>query len=138
MPLNIVKLCVGVSEVSQLAEYQKIRLAENSRIFHVTRMVPRRQKEVLDGGSLYWVMRGKILSRQLITDIEEFTDPEGIRRCRLVLDQELVLVRPTPKRAFQGWRYFKQEDVPPDLTKNEQTDDLSPEMRAELVELGLI
>jgi len=138
MPLNIVKLCVGVSEVSQLAEYQKIRLAENNRIFHVTRMVPRRQKEVLDGGSIYWVMRGKILSRQLITDIEEFTDPEGIRRCRLILGQELVLVRPTPKRAFQGWRYFKQEDVPPDLTKNEQSGDLTPQMRAELVELGLI
>ncbi len=138
MALNIVKLCVGVSEVSQLVEYQKIRLAENKRIFHVTRMVPRRQKEVLDGGSLYWVMRGKILSRQLITDIEEFTDMEGIRRCRLVLDQELVLVRPTPKRAFQGWRYYKQEDTPPDLTKTQQDEDLSPQMRAELSELGLI
>ncbi len=138
MTLNMVKLCVGVSEIQQLADYQNRRLKENQRIFHVTRMVPRRQKELLDGGSLYWVMRGKILVRQILTNIEEFTDPEGIRRCRLMLDTELVPVRPTPRRAFQGWRYFKPEDAPPDLTKAEQQGDIPPEMRAELIELGLL
>ena len=138
MTLNMVKLCVGVSEIQQLADYQKRRLRDNQRIFHVTRMVPRRQKELLDGGSLYWVMRGKILVRQILTNIEEFTDPEGIRRCRLMLDTELVPVRPTPRRAFQGWRYFKQEDAPPDLTKAERQGDIPPEMRAELIELGLL
>jgi len=138
MTLNMVKLCVGVSEIQQLADYQKRRLRDNQRIFHVTRMVPRRQKELLDGGSLYWVMRGKILVRQILTNIEEFTDPEGIRRCRLMLGTELVPVRPTPRRAFQGWRYFKQEDAPPDLTKAERQGDIPPEMRAELIELGLL
>lgn len=138
MTLNMVKLCVGVSEIQQLADHQKRRLRENQRIFHVTRMVPRRQKELLDGGSLYWVMRGKILVRQILTNIEEFTDPEGIRRCRLMLGTELVPVRPVPRRAFQGWRYFKQEDAPPDLTKAERQGDIPPEMRAELIELGLL
>ena len=138
MPLHIVKLCVGVSEIQQLADYQKVRLKENKRIFHVTRMVPRRQSEVLDGGSLYWVMRGKILCRQQLTDIEVFTDPEGIRRCRLMLDTELVPVRPFPRRAFQGWRYLKHEDTSPDLTMAEREGDIPPEMRAELIELGLL
>ncbi len=138
MALNMLKLCVGVSEIQQLADYQKTRLKENKRIFHVTRMVPRRQKELLDGGSLYWVMRGKILVRQRLTDIEEFTDPEGIRRCRLMLGQELVPVRPVPRRAFQGWRYLKQEDTSPDLTSAERESDIPVEMRAELIELGLL
>ena len=138
MALNMVKLCVGVSEIQQLADFQQRRLKENRRIFHVTRMVPRRQKELLDGGSLYWVMRGKILVRQNLTDIEEFTDPEGIRRCRLMLNTELVPVRPVPRRAFQGWRYLKQEDAPPDLTKAERQGDIPPEMRAELIDLGLL
>ena len=138
MTLNIVKLCVGVSEIQQLAGYQSARLEENKRIFHVTRMVPRRQSELLDGGSLYWVMRGKILVRQRLTDIEEFTDPEGIRRCRLMLDRELVPVRPVPRRAFQGWRYLQQEDVSPDLTKAERESDIPLEMRAQLIELGLL
>ncbi len=138
MALNMVKLCVGVSEIQQLADHQKRRLETNQKIFHVTRMVPRRQTELLDGGSLYWVMRGKILVRQQLTDIEEFTDAEGIRRCRLMLATELVPVRPVPRRAFQGWRYFKQEDAPPDLTKAEREGDIPPEMRAELIELGLL
>lgn len=138
MTLNIVKLCVGVSEIKQLADFQAIRLKENRRIFHVTRMVPRRQQELLDGGSLYWVMRGKITARQRLTDIEEFTDPEGIRRCRLVLDKQLVAVRPSPRRAFQGWRYLKSQDAPPDLSQTEKQDDMPLEMRAELIELGLL
>ena len=138
MALNMVKLCVGVSEIQQLADHQKRRLKENRKIFHVTRMVPRRQKELLDGGSLYWVMRGKILVRQRLTDIEEFTDPEGIRRCRLMLDEELVPVRPTPRRAFQGWRYLTPEDAAPDLTMAERQSDIPAQMRAELIELGLL
>lgn len=138
MPLNMIKLCVGVSEIQQLASYQKQRLKENKAIFHVTRMVPRRQSELLEGGSLYWVMRGKILVRQRLTDIVEFTDPEGIRRCRLMLDTELVPVRPAPRRAFQGWRYLKQEDTSPDLTMAERESDIPVEMRAELIELGLL
>ena len=138
MTLNMVKLCVGVSEIQQLAEHQKNRLAQNKKLFHVTRMVPRRKNELLDGGSLYWVIRGKILVRQKLTDIEEFTDPEGIRRCRLMLDKELIPVRPAPRRAFQGWRYFKTEDSPPDLTKAEREGDIPIEMRAELIELGLL
>jgi len=138
MGLNIVKLCVGVSHIQQLADYQTQRRKDNPRIFHVTRMVPRRQKELLKEGSLYWVMAGKIMVRQALTDIEIFTDGEGIRRCRLMLDNTLVPVRPVPRRAFQGWRYFDSADAPPDLTKAEQSGDIPIEMRAELIELGLL
>jgi hypothetical protein len=136
--LHILKLCVGVSEVSELADWQERRLRENARIFHVTRMMPRRRDEVLDGGSLYWVIRAKITVRQQIIDIEPFTDVDGINRCRLVFDPELVLVKPVPKRAFQGWRYLKAEDAPADLSKQNGDADLPVEMRLELAELGLL
>ena len=138
MPLHMVKLCVGVSHIQQLADYQKQRLKDNQRVFHITRMVPKRQNELLDGGSLYWVIRGKILVRQALTDVEVFTDSEGIRRCRLMLNTELVPVRPVPRRAFQGWRYLNAEDTSPDLTKAEQSGDIPIEMRADLIELGLL
>ncbi len=138
MPLNLVKLCVGVSEVSELAHWQSIRLREQKRIFHVTRMIPRRRDEVLDGGSLYWVIKAMISVRQRIVDIEPFTDIDGINRCRLVFDPQLVLVRPTPRRAFQGWRYLKAEDAPPDLAVGDKTADMPSEMRNELAELGLL
>jgi hypothetical protein len=138
LPLNLVKLCVGVSEVSELAEWQALRLREQKRVFHVTRMIPRRRDELLDGGSLYWVIKAMIAVRQRIVDIEPFTDADGINRCRLVFDPELVLVRPTPRRAFQGWRYLKAEDAPPDLAIGDKSADLPSEMRNELAELGLL
>lgn len=138
MALHLLKLCVGVSEVCELADWQERRLRENKRVFHVTRMMPRRRDEVLDGGSLYWVIRAKISVRQRIIDIEPFTDVDGINRCRLVFDPELVLVKPVPKRAFQGWRYLKPEDAPADLGRQNGESDLPVEMRLELAELGLL
>jgi hypothetical protein len=136
--MHLVKLCVGVSEPQELADWQQIRLRENARIFHVTRMVPKLRDDILDGGSLYWVMRAMITVRQRIVDIEPFTDIDGINRCRLVFDPELVLVRPVPRRAFQGWRYLKPEDAPPDLGRADAGSDLPAEMRHELAELGLL
>ncbi len=138
MTLHLIKLCVGVSEVQELADWQKLRMKQNRRIFHVTRMVPKRREEILDGGSLYWVIRAMISVRQRIIDIEPFTDEEGINRCRLVFDPELVLVRPVPRRAFQGWRYLKPEDEPPDLATLGHAGDIPAKMRHELAELGLL
>lgn len=138
MTLHIVKLCVGVSEVQQLADWQVLRMKQNRRVFHVTRMMPRRGDEIVGGGSLYWVIRAMITVRQRITKIEPFTDEEGIKRCRLVFDPELVLVRPVPRRAFQGWRYLLDEDVPPDLGRHDAASELPAQMRHELAELGLL
>ena len=138
MPLHLVKLCVGVTEISEQVEWQQRRLEQENRVYHVTRMVPRRRDEVLDGGSLYWVIRGKIAVRQRITEIEPFIDIDGIRRCRLIFDPQLVMVRPAPRRAFQGWRYLTEEDAPPDLEGTGAAAVPSGEMRSELIELGLI
>ncbi len=145
MTLHLVKLCVGASAIEDLAAWQARMLAgetgygEVSAPFHVTRMVPKRRDELLDGGSLYWVMNGTIRVRQRLTDIETFTDREGIKRCRLVLDPDLVPTRPAPRRPFQGWRYLEAKDAPKDLPRGGKGDDeMPPEMQAELMELGLL
>ena len=101
-------------------------------------MVPRRAAEIIGKGSLYWVTRGRIQSRQRIIDIRPFTDAQGIGRCDLVLDPELILTVPQPKRPFQGWRYFKPEDAPADLGAADGSDAMPEAMRAELAELGLL
>ncbi len=139
MALHLLKLCVGVSGISRLEAFQKRRLRKEGRVCHVTRMTPRRAEEILDGGSLYWVMAGMIMARQRITAVEPFVDGEGVRRCRLILDPVLVPVAPQPRKAFQGWRYLNPQDAPPDLTRTRARDELPPEeMRRELGELGLI
>ena len=100
--------------------------------------MPKRKSEVLDGGSIYWVIRGLISVRQRIVAIEPFTDDEGIERCKLVFDRDLVPVRPAPRRAFQGWRYLEADDAPPDVKTLPGSGELSDTMRAELAALGLL
>ena len=138
MALNIVKLCVGVSELSQMEQWLEDVKKGRETLDHVTRMFPRRKDEILPGGSLYWVIRGMILCRQPIADLEPVTGADGIERCRIVFKPKIIPVRPVPRRAFQGWRYLEESDAPPDLGRNATATGISEEMRRELAELGLL
>ena len=145
MPLHLLKLCVGADSVEDHEAWIAATLAakrargEPVEQVHTTRMVPRRAGEVLDGGSLYWVVRGSIASRQRILAIRPFQDADGIGRCHLVLDPVLVRTRPQPRRPFQGWRYLPASDAPADLEAVAAGEDgMAPQMRRDLLELGLI
>jgi hypothetical protein len=121
MPLHLIKLCVGAESIEDLEQWIDQRIKERRKrgerqlALHVTRMAPKRGAELLDGGSLYWVIRGQVAARQVLKDIETFTDAEGIGRCRLWMAREVVPVLPRPYRPFQGWRYLAPKDAPPDL-----------------------
>ncbi len=134
MTLHLLKLCVGVDSIADLEDYQARR---RGAPVHVTRMVPRRAEDLLDGGSLYWVIKGQIAARQRLEAIEPFVDGDGTGRCRLVLDRAIVRVRPRPFRAFQGWRYLAPEDCPPDLTSQDAAE-MPEALRNELAALGLL
>jgi hypothetical protein len=138
MPLNLLKLCVGVSEIDELATWVKEAMAGRDTLDHVTRMFPKRKDEILPGGSLYWVIRGMILCRQPIAALEEVTGADGIARCRILFKPQIIPVRPVPKRAFQGWRYLEPSDAPPDLPKSAKVEGMPERMRRELSELGLL
>jgi len=147
MTLHIVKLCVGADSIEDLEVWQNQRAADAPRrdnglpeLFHTTRMVPKRQDAVLDGGSLYWVIRGVIQVRQQIIGFEEARREDGVRCCRIMLHPELVAVRPTPRRAFQGWRYLEADDAPGDLDQSvlSELSAMPAGMRRELAELCLI
>lgn len=106
---------------------------------HVTRMWPRRAAELLEGGSLYWVMKGAVACRQRIAALEEARGEDGVRRCRIVLDPELIRVSPAPRRAFQGWRYLAAADAPPDLGPvGGAEDDLPEALREALARMGVV
>ena len=139
MTIHLVKLCVGADDISDLVNWQSQLQARYNRVFHTTRMVPKRQADLLEGGSLYWVIKRQIRVRQHITDIEEFVDGQGIRRCHLHLNPELVHTRLQARRPFQGWRYLTPQDAPIDALNNIEVDDDMPEdMRSELTEMGLL
>lgn len=145
MPLHLIKLAVGCESVQDLKRRIAARVRDGKQIgmagrhVHVTRMVPKRDAEVLDGGSIYWVIRSEIAAREKIIAIEPFRDEAGIGRCRLVMKPQVIAVSPRPMRAFQGWRYFEEADAPPDLGRNAASIAAMPEpMRRELRELGLL
>lgn len=146
MPLHLIKLSVGCDSVAELKGWiaDRVRKARQNGLpahhVHITRMTPKRDQELLDGGSIFWVIRGEIAAREKLIGIEPFRDRDGIGRCRLVMEPKLIPVSPRPMRAFQGWRYFRPADAPPDLGKSAAAGLAAmPEpLRRELRELGLL
>src|SRR6195952_1750139 len=145
MPLHLIKLAVGCDSVKELKGWVAERMATAKkkglplRHIHITRMTPKRDEEILAGGSLYWVIRGEIAAREKILAIEPFRDKDGIGRCRLVMQPKVIAVLQRPMRPFQGWRYFAESDAPRDLESAGTGVAAMPEpMRRELRELGLL
>ena len=140
MPLHLVKLCVGAEAVEDLVQWQAERAARIPDWVpcHVTRMWPKREAEVLNGGSLYWVFKGVMQARQRILSLQEVEGEDGIRRCALILDPMLVRVAAVPRRPFQGWRYLAAGDAPPDLPQDRETEPSLPaEIARALADMGL-
>ncbi|BBE71810.1 hypothetical protein OHA_1_01393 [Pleomorphomonas sp. SM30] len=144
MPLHIIKLCVGAESVEDLDQWIRLRLLDLAAAglepeqTHTTRMYPKRAAEIVGEGSLYWVIKGVVQVRQRIVDIRPAKGADGIERCDIVLDPELVRTEPRAHRPFQGWRYLADKDVPPDLRRITGAEDMHPEMRRALAELALI
>jgi hypothetical protein len=148
MALHLVKLAVGAESIEDLAHWQAGRLRVQKlqgvtapKLWHTTFQRPKREADLLDGGSLYWVIKGVILVRQRLTGFSEGHKEDGSACCLLELDPTLIGVRPTPRRPFQGWRYLTADDAPPDLaspTGREQIAEMPPAMRRELAQLGLL
>ncbi len=138
--INILKLCVGADSVEDLTDWQESQRHHwpAGRAVHVTRMWPKREAEVLAGGSLYWVIKGTILARQRIVALEKVEGADGILRCALVLDAEVIRTEGAARRPFQGWRYLDPAESPRDLPKGRAREEALPASLAQaLAEIGL-
>jgi hypothetical protein len=147
MTLHLIKLCVGCDSIEDLATWQAERLRQRRKagekrphLFHRTFQMPKRREELLAGGSLYWIIKGLVQVRQPLLDIAEGTREDGTPCCLLVFKNQLVPVRPVPRRAFQGWRYLDPDEAPPDLQGRSAAvlGAMPPRLRRQLAELGLI
>ncbi len=141
MTLNLIKLAVGIEDLEHLARRQKQTRNSKGNYRHRTRMTPQRQGEVLDGGSMYWVIRGMILLRQPILRLGEGKDEHGKPLCIIELEPTQILVQPRAQRAFQGWRYLKPDAAPMDVKAGGKIfidPDMPQAMKLELAKLGLL
>ena len=137
MTVHLKKLSVGSQSLETLRVWQALRLSETGQLIHVTRNRPRRAAEILNGGSIYWIIRGVMSARQNIIDLVEVQRADGQVACGLVLCPDLVATVPTKMRIFQGWRYLEAVDAPADM--NDPVDEsMPPALVAELRELGVL
>jgi hypothetical protein len=133
MALNMIKLCVGCDTVEELVAWRSAQGSSDPWILR-TRQTPKRSAELVDGGSVYRVFKGFILCRQLILAVNTVGEGPAVR-CEVTLDPVIVHVVPTPRRAFQGWRYLLADDCPADLTAADN-DAAPPELARKLREIG--
>nr|WP_316654248.1 DUF1489 family protein [uncultured Gellertiella sp.] len=145
MALHMLKLCVGADSIDDLRDWVArraliaIAAGLEPHSIHTTRMVPKRMDELLDGGSLYWVIKGQVQARQNLLDIRTFTGEDGITRCDLVLGPEVIETAIQPRRPFQGWRYLAVEDAPRDvMALGQGVAEMPADLKRELMELGLL
>ncbi|WP_179378774.1 DUF1489 family protein [Jannaschia marina] len=139
--INLIKLSVGSESVESMTAWQASARAQGADGLprHITRMWPKRAAEVLDGGSIYWVVKGVIQCRQPILRLDEVTGADGIPRCAIVLRPGPIPVVPTPKRPFQGWRYLRPDDAPRDTDPARVSEaKLPPELSVALAEIGVL
>jgi hypothetical protein len=139
--LNLIKLSVGSESVETQQAWQSQSQAQTSDGLprHITRMWPKRSEALLNGGSIYWVIKGQIQSRQRILRLDEVIGQDGIRRCAIVLSPELHRTQSAQRRPFQGWRYLTEQDAPPDLPEGRGNDDVLPdELNRALAEIGIL
>jgi len=145
MTVHLVPLAVGIEDAEHLARVQKERLKKSARggkkptLRHITRHRPKRADEIVEGGSIYWVIGGAIAARQRILGFEKAAKVDGTPAHAILLDPRLVRTEAKPFRAFQGWRYLPADKVPRDRGEvNTSTETLPASLRNELKELGLI
>lgn len=139
--MHLLKLSVGSESVDSLTEWQDNKRAQGPDGLprHVTRMWPKREAEVLEGGSIFWVIQGFIRCRQRILRFDEVIGSDGIRRCAFVLDPELIRTTSVKRRPFQGWRYLDPGDAPADLPQTRTSEDTLPDdLSAALADIGVL
>lgn len=139
--VNILKLSVGTETIDDLVAWQTTKRAQTPEGLprHVTRMWPKREPELTNGGSIFWVIKGVIQCRQRIVRLDEYIGQDGIRRCAIVMDPQIIRVQGSLKRPFQGWRYLAPADAPADLPQGrEHEEPLPTELNRALAEIGIL
>jgi len=138
MTLHMIKLSVGVDDVAHLRRLQRQRRKERGKSVFFTRNTPRRVEELLDGGSIYWVIKGYVRARQRLKGFTATVGEHGQPLCAIQYEMKLVPTIPMAKRPFQGWRYLEPKDAPKDRVGADPTAGLPPKLIEELRELGLL
>ena len=136
------KVSANRESLEDLARWQNACLKDKRKrkqpllLQHVTRLMPKRKDEILDGGSIYWIIKGRIVARQKIVDLQPVE--KGRSHFVITYEPKLTLVAVRRTQRVEGWRYLAAKDAPPDIAADEGAKGLPEDLRVELSELGLL
>ena len=136
--IHMLKLAVGASDIAELRQNQRERRKERGFTCFYTRNMPRRAEEILEGGSIYWVIKGHVQARQRILGFVPIVNRRGRPAVLVKLEVKVTPTEGLPRRAFQGWRYLEPKEAPRDLAKGGRRGQMPAGMAQELRELGLL
>ena len=129
--LHLTRVAFGCASLAQLTERFDGR-SDFARL--TTRYRPKRHAEIV-GGSLYWIIKHRIVGRSAIIGFEE---AEG-GRTDIVIRSHVIATIALPKRAHQGWRYLDPGDAPGDLGEGvDGAQALPAALAGELTAMGLL
>lgn len=118
MTVHIIKLAVGVETLDDFAQIQKRESFDyhgQTAVPCWTRYKPKRADEILTGGgSIYRVIKNRILCRHKILGFEMVEQTDGKTMCMIVQDARMIKTLSKPRRPFQGWRYLDPAKAPED------------------------
>ncbi len=132
--LHLTKVAVGCPDIETLARLQQQRWGDDT--CSLTRFMPKRADELI-GGSLFWIIKHRLVARQTIVSLAMVTTEWG-EKCRIGLAPGPVPISIVPRRAHQGWRYMAATDAPADAHAAGDVDALPTGMVRELQSLWLM
>ena len=144
MSVHIIKLVVGVSDLDEFLEVQKASIVdfEGAPANAVqTRYKPKRDQEVLAGGSLYRVIKNKIVCRQRVIGFDTYESADKGTQTLIMVDPEVIQTYSTPRRPFQGWRYLEASAAPKDrgiYLGDNKRDEIPEDLEESLRDAGLL
>lgn len=130
--LHLTKVAFACRDLEMLQKRIAGRAA-GGEVRIVTRMRPKRAAELI-GGSLYWIVKHRLIACQ---EILRFDDRED-GRIDIVCSAELVTVAPMSRRAHQGWRYLEEADAPTSDDDGSGLGMLPPQLYGRLAALALV
>lgn len=130
--LNLTKVAFACRDLEMLQQRIAGRaVADEVRV--VTRMRPKRSAELI-GGSLYWIVKHRLVACQQILRFEDREDG----RLDIVCSAELRTISPVALRAHQGWRYYETEADPAAEGDETGLAELPPQLVGRLAALALV
>ena len=129
--LHLTKVAFSCASVETL-ERRIASRARGGEVRIATRFRPKRADELV-GGSLYWIVKHRLVAAQPILRFDDRSDG----RIDIVCSDAIAAIVPIPKRAHQGWRYFERDPA------TAQADDsglgeIPPRLYGKLAALALV